>query len=272
MSLQYHVKLAPGDVAPYVLLPGDPGRVPVVASYWDEAREVDRNREYVTYTGTYRGAPISCTSTGIGAPSTAIALEELARVGATTFVRIGTCGSLQARARVGDLAIFDSAARYDGASRLYAPLEFPAVADHGVVTAAIEAAGGLGVTHHVGTTLSTDVFYTPQEGVAFGGYHQSWARETYEDARRQNALAAEMESSVVMVLARIWGLRGGAMAVVSDDVFAMVDEAGAFDAEATFDVGAAQMERLARVGSETVRILAERDAGGGSDASPGPDA
>ena len=97
-------------------------------------------------------------------------------------------------------------------------------------------------------------------GGAFGGYQQSWAREVYEDARRQNALAAEMESSVVMVLTRIWGLRGGAMAVVSDDVFAMVDEGGAFDAETTFDVGAAQMERLARVGSEAVRVLAERDA------------
>jgi len=262
VSPQYHVKLAPGDVAPYVLLPGDPGRVPVVASFWDEAREVARNREYVTYTGTYRGAPISCTSTGIGAPSTAIALEELARVGATTFVRIGTCGSLQTRAQVGDLAIFDSAARHDGASRLYAPLEFPAVADHAVVTAAIEAARILGVTHHIGTAFTTDVFYTPQEGIAFGGYQQSWAREVYEDARRQNALAAEMESSVVMVLSRVWGLRGGAMAVVSDDVFEMVDEAGAFDAAATFDVGAAQMERLARMGSETVRVLAERDAGG----------
>lgn len=260
MTSQYHVKLVPGDVAPYVLLPGDPGRVPVVASYWDEAREVARNREYVTYTGTYRGAPISCTSTGIGAPSTAIALEELARVGATTFVRIGTCGSLQTRARVGDLAIFDSAARYDGASRLYAPLEFPAAADHAVVTAAIDAARSLGVTHHVGTALTTDVFYTPQEGVAFGGYEQSWAREVYEDARRQNALAAEMESSAVMVLTRVWGLRGGAMAVVSDDVFEMVGETGPFDAETTFDVGAAQMERLARVGSETVRVLAERDA------------
>jgi uridine phosphorylase len=257
---QYHLKLVPGDVAPCVLLPGDPGRVPVVASYWDEAREVARNREYVTYTGTYRGAPISCTSTGIGAPSTAIALEELARVGATTFVRIGTCGSLQTRAHVGDLAIFDSAARHDGASRLYAPLEFPAVADHALMTAAIEAARSLGVTHHVGTAFTTDVFYTPQEGVAFGGYQQSWAREVYEDARRQNALAAEMESSVVMVLTRVWGLRGGAMAVVSDDVFASVDETGAFDAEATFDVGAAQMERLARVGSETVRVLAGRDA------------
>jgi uridine phosphorylase len=257
---QYHLELVPGDVAPCVLLPGDPGRVPVVASYWDEAREVARNREYVTYTGTYRGAPISCTSTGIGAPSTAIALEELARVGATTFVRIGTCGSLQTRARVGDLAIFDSAARYDGASRLYAPLAFPAVADHAVLTAAIGAAGSLGVTHHVGTAFTTDVFYTPQEGVAFGGYQQSWAREVYEDARRQNALAAEMEASVVMVLTRVWGLRGGAMAIVSDDVFASVDETGAFDAEGTFDVGAAQMERLARVGSETIRVLAERDA------------
>ena len=260
MSLQYHVKLAPGDVAPIVLLPGDPGRVPLVASFWDEAREVARNREYVTFTGTYRGNQISCTSTGIGAPSTAIALEELARVGATTFVRIGTCGSLQERVRIGDVAIFDSAARYDGASRLYAPLEFPAVADHAVVTAAIEATRGLGVTHHVGTTWSTDVFYTPQEGVAFGGYQQSWAREIYEDARRQNVLAAEMESSVPMVLARAWGLRGGAIAIVADDVFASVNETGAFDAEATFDVGAAQMERLARVGIETVRVLAERDA------------
>jgi uridine phosphorylase len=177
-------------------------------------------------------------------------------------VRIGTCGSLQTRAGVGDLAIFDSAARHDGASRLYAPLEFPAVADHAVVSATIEAARSLGVTHHVGTAFTTDAFYTPQEGVAFGGYHQSWAREVYEDARRQNALAAEMESSVVMVLSRVWGLRGGAMAVVSDDVFAMVDEAAAFDAETTFDVGAAQMERLARVGGETVRVLAERDGAG----------
>ena len=130
MSVQYHLKLAPGDVAPYVLLPGDPGRVPLVASLWDESREVASNREYVTFTGTYRGVPISCTSTGIGCPSTAIAMEELARVGATTFVRIGTCGTFQDRVRIGDMAIFDSAARYDGASRLYAPLEFPAVADH----------------------------------------------------------------------------------------------------------------------------------------------
>ena len=95
MLPQYHIKLVEGDVAPYVLLPGDPKRVEVVASFWDEAHKVADNREYVTYTGVYKGAPISCTSTGIGCPSTSIAMEELARVGATTFIRIGTCGTFQ---------------------------------------------------------------------------------------------------------------------------------------------------------------------------------
>lgn len=259
MSLQYHVRLGPGDVAPYVLLPGDPGRVPVVASLWDEVRHVSSNREYVTYTGTYRGAPISCTSTGIGSPSTAIALEELARLGATTFVRIGTCGSLQERAKVGDLAIFDSAIRADGASALYAPIEYPAVAHHDVVSAAIAAARSLGVAHHVGTTFSTDLFYVPEAGSAFGGYRQSAWSERYDDVRRTNALAAEMETGVLLVLARIWGLRGGAVALVSDDATEK-DASGAFDPQATFDVSEGPIERLARVGSETVRILHERDA------------
>jgi uridine phosphorylase len=256
-DVQYHVKLAPGDVAPTVLMPGDPGRVPVIASLWDEAREVARNREYVTFTGLYRGVPISCTSTGIGAPSTAIALEELARVGATTFVRIGTAGSLQRHARIGDVAILDSAARYDGASSLYAPLEFPAVAHRDVVAAGIRAARGLDMPYHVGTTLSSDVFYAPQEGVAFGGYRQSGWREFYEDARRANILAVEMEASVIMVLARIWGLQGGAIAMIVDDVFE--DTEHEFDPQESFQAGADEIERLARVGCEIVRELAHHD-------------
>jgi uridine phosphorylase len=256
-DVQYHVELAAGDVAPTVLLPGDPGRVPVIASFWDESREVARNREYVTYTGVYRGVPISCTSTGIGAPSTAIALEELARVGATTFVRIGTAGSLQPRARIGDVAILDSAARYDGASQLYAPIEFPAVAHRDVVAAGIRAARELEMPFHVGTTLSSDVFYAPQEGVAFGGYWQSSWPEFYEDARRANILAVEMEASVIMVLARIWGLRGGAVAMIVDDVFE--DIAVEFDPQASFQAGTDQIEPLARFGCEIVRVLAEHD-------------
>jgi uridine phosphorylase len=258
VSPQYHVRLSPGDVAPAVLLPGDPGRVEVVASLWDEARHVASNREYVTFTGTYRGVPISCTSTGIGSPSTAIALEELARAGATTFVRIGTCGSLQERVRVGDVAILDSAIRADGTSALYAPVELPAVAHHEVVDAALQAANELGVSHHVGTTFSTDLFYVPEAGSAFGGYEQSVWRERYADVARTNALTVEMEAGVLMVLSRIWGLRAGAIALVAD-VAGEKDESGAFDPQATFDVSEEPIQRLARMGCETIRILAERE-------------
>jgi uridine phosphorylase len=262
MSLQYHLKLAPGDVAPYVLLPGDPGRVPLVASMWDEAREVASNREYVTFTGTYRGVPISCTSTGIGCPSTAIAMEELARVGATTFVRIGTCGTLQDHVRNGDIAIFDSAARHDGTSRLYAPLEFPAVASHDVVEASIAAGEALGLRCHVGTTRTADTFYAMhgRPGSSFNDYWQSSWREHFEDLRRLNVLAAEMEASVIFVLARIWGLRAGGVAVVLDNVLKVSGESGSFDPQGQFEHGGDEIEHLARMGSETVRILAERDA------------
>jgi uridine phosphorylase len=259
MTLQYHVKLSEGDVAPYVLLPGDPGRVPVVASLWDEAREVAGNREFETYTGTYRGVPISCTSTGIGSPSTAIAIEELARVGATTFLRIGTCGSFRDAAAVGDIVIMDSAFRADGASALYAPLEHPAVAHHAVVSAAIEASRAAGLRCHVGTTCSSDLFYVPRAGSSFGGYEQSSWRETYEDLRRMNVLAIEMEASVIMTLGRIWGLRAGAISVVADLVFA-AEEEGAFDPQSSFDAGDENVERIARAGCETIRVLAGRDA------------
>ena len=261
MSVQYHVKLAPGDVAPYVLLPGDPGRVPIVASFWDEAREVARNREYVTYTGVYRGVPISCTSTGIGCPSTAIAIEELARVGATTFIRIGTCGTFQDHVANGDIAIFDSAARYDGTSRLYAPLGYPAVASHDVLRAAIDAADGLEYRYHVGTTRSADTFYAlhARPGSSFGDYWQSSWREHFEDLKRLNIVAAEMEASVILVLARIWGLRAGGVAVVLDNVLRVSGDEGGFDPQTQFEHGGDEIERLARLGSETVRVLAERD-------------
>lgn len=261
MSVQYHLKIAPGDVAPYVLLPGDPGRVPVVASLWDQARAVATNREFVTYTGSYRGVPISCTSTGIGCPSTAIAMEELARVGATTFLRIGTCGTFQDSVAPGDVAIFDSAARYDGASRLYAPLAFPAVADHAVVSAAIRAGRELEMPFHVGTTRTADSFYAmhPRPGSSFGGYWQSSWREHFEDLKRMNVVAAEMEASVIFVLARVWGLRAGGIAVVLDNVLKVSGAEGRFDPEAQFVHGGDEIERLARMGCETLRHLAEAD-------------
>jgi uridine phosphorylase len=262
MGTQYHVRLAEGDIAPYVLLPGDPGRVAAVAARWDEARKVAENREYVTWTGVYRGTPISCTSTGIGAPSTAIALEELARAGARTFLRIGTCGTFRDGVENGDIAIIDSAARYDGASRLYAPLEFPAVADHEVLRACVEAGETLGYACHVGTSRSADTFYAchSRPGSSFNGYWQSGWREHFEDLRRMNVLAAEMEAGIVLVLARLWGLRAGAIAVVLDNVLRVGGESGNFDPEAGLSHDSGNVEKLALMGSEAIRILAGRDA------------
>jgi len=261
MLPQYHVKLRPGDVAPYVLLPGDPGRVPFVAKFWDEAEKIAENREYVTYTGTYKRVPISCTSTGIGCPSTAIALEELARVGATTFIRIGTCGTFQEYVANGDIVIFDSAMRYDGASHLYAPPEFPAVASHEVVRACIEAGEQLDTVCHVGTTRSADTFYAchPRPGSSFNSFWQSNWREHFEDLKRLNVVAAEMEASIILVLARAWGLRAGGISVVIDNVLKLTGDDGHFDPQAEFAHTEENVARLCRMGCEVVRILSEYD-------------
>ncbi len=263
MAMQYHLQIDTGDVAPYVLLPGDPGRVETIASFWDEARQVAANREYVTYTGTYKGAPISCTSTGIGAPSTSIAMEELARCGATTFFRVGTCGTFLDHVANGDMAIFDSAVRLEGASHGYAPPEYPAVASHDVVAATVAAAEALEMTYHVGTTRSADTFYArhPRPGSSFGDFWQGWWRDHFEDLRRLNVVGAEMEASLIFVLARIWGLRAGGVAVVLDNVLNVSSEDGEFDPEEQLEHGADHIDRLARLGCETVRVLYEKDGG-----------
>lgn len=257
----FHLKISPGDVAPYVLLPGDPGRVPVISALWDESRHVATSREYVTHTGTYKGVPISCTSTGIGAPSTSIAMEELARCGARVFIRVGTAGTFLDSVHIGDMVIFDAAMRLDGASRLYAPIEYPAVASHDVVEAAIHAATGLKLAHHVGITRSADTFYAghPQPGSSYNGYWQSWWLEHFNDLARLNVVAAEMEASVIFVLARVWGLRAGGMAVVLDNVRRVAGTSGEFMPDKQIEHGAEHIERLARLGCETVRHLAMRD-------------
>ena len=259
--MQYHLHVDEGDVAPYVLLPGDPGRVETVAALWDSAKKVAANREFVTYTGVYRGIPISCTSTGIGAPSTSIAMEELARVGASTFLRIGTGGSFQPHVVPGDLAIFDSAVRLEGASRGYAPIEFPAVASHDVVAACIRAGDALGLRYHVGTTRSADTFYAghPQPGSSFGDFWQSSWEHRFDDLRRLGVIAAEMEASLIFVLARVWGLRAGGVSVILDDMFAPAGD-GAGDPGATITAPAELIERLARMGCEAVYELATADA------------
>ncbi len=262
MPAQYHLKINEGDVAPTVLLPGDPARVPLVAELWDEAHHVTTSREYVTYTGTYRGVPISCTSTGIGAPSTAIAMEELARCGAKTFIRIGTAGTVQDYVRNGDMAIFDSAARYEGTSHLYAPAEYPAAASYDVVGATVKAAQELGYRYHVGTTRSADTFYAghPRPGSSFNGFWQSNWANFFADLKALNIVAAEMEASAIFVLARLWGLRAGGLSVVLDNMFEVTGDSGHFDPEANVDHAADHITRLARLGCEAVYQLHHQDA------------
>ena len=207
----HHIAALPEEVAPYVLLPGDPHRVAKVAALWDEARFIADNREHVTYTGTYKGMPITCTSTGMGCPSTAIAVEELARCGAQTLMRMGTCGGINEKVQRGDFVIFDSACRFEGTTRLYAPVEYPAVAHHEVVQAAIQVARREGVNFHVGTSRCIDAIFTnrPDPNTSFGGYRlHSWDY-FMEDLERMNVIAGDMESAAVMVLSRLFGLRAG---------------------------------------------------------------
>ena len=136
----YHIQVAKGEVGRYVIMPGDPKRCAKIAKYFDDPVLIADNREYITYTGTLDGEKVSVTSTGIGGPSASIAMEELYRCGADTFIRIGTCGGMQPEVKSGDIVIATGAIRMEGTSREYAPIEFPAVPDLKVTNALVDAA------------------------------------------------------------------------------------------------------------------------------------
>lgn len=254
MALMYHIKTTENDVAPYVLLPGDPKRVPLVASLWDEARMIADNREHVTYTGTYKGMPITCTSTGMGCPSTAIALEELARCGAKTFLRMGTCAGIQDFIKPGDIAIFDSACRFEGTSGRYVPPEYPAVAHHEVITAAIQTAEKLGYNYHVGTSRCTDALFAnrPEKDTSFGGYRMHSWDYFLDDLKQMKVLAGEMESSIVMILSRLFGLRGGALCVCVASLTKQFQEGSSFDYERDISYTEDNVAKLNRMACETI--------------------
>jgi uridine phosphorylase len=188
------------DVAKYVLIPGDPRRVETIASFLDESQKVADYRGFVTYTGSKDGIRISVCSTGIGCPSAAIAVEELARIGAETFIRVGTTGALQKNVHMGDLVIAAAAVRADGASRNYVPIEFPAVADFNVTAALLQAARKSQQKIHFGFVLSSDAFYA-----------------NYENLRRWSkfgVLSVEMESSVIFTIAALKKLKAGSILAV----------------------------------------------------------
>lgn len=214
---QYHLQVGPGDVAGPVLLPGDPDRVDTVADLWDERRETARHREYRTVRGEYRGTPLAVTSTGIGSPSAAIAVEELARVGADTFIRVGSCGAIQPETDVGDLVITTGAVRQEGTSDEYVREDYPAVADGEVVSALVAAAEELEFDYHVGLTCSTDSFYAGQGRPGFEGFEVAGSEDRLAELRNAGVLNFEMEAAAVLTLCSIYGLRGGAVCTVYAD-------------------------------------------------------
>ena len=136
----YHIKVAPGEVGKYVILPGDPKRCASIAKYFDDPVMIADNREYITYTGYLDGEKVSVTSTGIGGPSASIAMEELVQCGADTFVRVGTCGGMDLAVKGGDIVVATGAVRMEGTSKEYAPIEFPAVANLDVINALVGSA------------------------------------------------------------------------------------------------------------------------------------
>lgn len=210
--MQPHIKCKKGDVAKFVLLPGDPARVKKIASYWDNAKEISNNREFLTYTGTYKGIKISATSTGIGGPSAAIAVEELANIGAQVFIRIGTCGALNGNIKSGDLVIPYASIRAEGTTKEYLPSEFPAVTTPEVFNALTKAAENSKSTYFTGVNRTHDAFYEHINNLTKWG-------EIYLDKRMSTwkypLISSEMECAVVMLLPMLRGLKSGCILAVN---------------------------------------------------------
>ena len=176
-SVQFHIQCAPGDVGRYCILPGDPGRSEIIARYFDNPIHVAYNREFNIYTGTLLGEKVSVCSTGIGGPSAVIALEELCAIGGDTFVRTGTCGGIKLEVQSNDLVIATGAVRHEGASREYAPIEFPAVPDYEVLSALVDTAKALGV---LASEMESAALFTAAAalGVRCGSaFHVIWNQE-----------------------------------------------------------------------------------------------
>ena len=208
MEKQFHLQIKEGDVGKYVIMAGDPGRIPAIAELFDDAKQVAYNREYNIYTGYLCGEKVTAISHGIGGPSTAIAVEELVKCGSDTFIRTGTCGGIDLDVKSGDIVVATGAIRYEHTSLEYAPIEYPAVSDLDIAIALKEASLELGNTTHSGIVQCKDSFYgqhSPKESPVYYDLLQKW-----ESWKRLGVKASEMESSALFVIANARKCRAGA--------------------------------------------------------------
>ena len=207
LAKQFHIACAQGDIGRYCILPGDPGRVPAIAALFDDAKQIAYNREFNVWTGTLLGEKVTACSTGIGGPSASIAMEELHKCGADTFIRTGTCGGIDLNVQSGDVVVATGAIRYEHTSREYAPIEFPAVADFQVTNALVEATKKLGFPLHTGIVQCKDSFYGQHSPDASPVSYELKAK--WESWKRLGVKASEMESAALFVEAAALGCRCG---------------------------------------------------------------
>ncbi len=207
--LQYHIGLSEEHSAKYAIIPGDPGRVEKIAAFLDNAHQVGCNREYNSYLGYLDGEKVLVVSTGIGGPSCAICVEELAKIGVDTFIRVGTCGGMQPEVAPGDVIISTGAIRQDGTSKEYLPIEFPAVADFHVTNALYNAAQNLGYQKHVGVVQAKDSFYGQHSPESMPTSSELLAK--WEAWKRGGCLASEMEGATLFIVSAARKLRSGAV-------------------------------------------------------------
>jgi uridine phosphorylase len=205
MAKQPHLLVEEGDVHDIALIPGDPGRVDRIAGHCEESETVAQNREYKLVNATYEGVPLTICSTGIGCPSAAIAVEELANVGVETFVRVGTTGALQSDIEIGDMIVATGAAKNEGTSKRYEAVEYPAVPDYAVLSALVDSAEANDEDVHVGPIASDDAYYAETD-------------EYVDDWEAAGILSVEMEAATVFTLARRKGLQAGAICTVDGNL------------------------------------------------------
>ncbi len=213
-EIKYHIGLSEDLIegAKYAILPGDPGRVPKIAACLDNSKKIAVNREYTSYLGELEGKKVLVMSTGMGGPSTAIAVEELAMIGVENLIRVGTSGGMQLDVEAGDIVIAQAAIRQEGTSKEYVPVEFPAVANIELTNALKKAADELGYKNHTGVVHCKDSFY--------GQHNPSRMPVSYELENKweawikAGALCSEMETASLYTVASTLRLKAAAILLV----------------------------------------------------------
>jgi len=235
------------DLPRYVLLPGDPDRVNVMAGQWDEAKVIDLPRGYRAASGIYKGARIGAVSTMMGAPSLDIILGDLFLLGIDTFIRVGTCGTLRQDIEPGSLIINDASVRLDGTTHFYVRNEYPAAASHEVTFALVDAAVSKHVPHRVGTGATSGSFFAGQGRPAYNNFMSLEGERILEEMKRAGVLNFEMETAALLTLSRLHGFRAGSIcSVIANRITGIWGENGG-------------VAKACEVAAEAIRRLTEWD-------------